>query len=187
MKKTTGIISLILVFALVVGVIAAFGVSASAVAQDISVTIDTGAEITLRDTDGNDYYEISTADELFAFAAAVNGGNYTIGGELMGNIDVNPGYLFNNDGSVTYNGAPVTEGWRAWVPIGSFSASSFKGKFNGNYYTVSGLYTHNITDTDQTTPATSFFGYVYDGVIIENLGVDNSYFRCDVTEGKSGH
>ena len=49
MKKTTGIISLILVFALVVGVIAAFGVSASAVAQDISVTIDTGAEITLRD------------------------------------------------------------------------------------------------------------------------------------------
>ncbi|MBO7196563.1 MAG: hypothetical protein J6V80_04460 [Clostridia bacterium] len=187
MKKTTGILSLILVLGLMVGMVTAFGIMASAAAEDISVIIDTGAEITLKDTDGDDYYEISTADELFAFAAAVNGGNESIGAELTSNVDVNPGYVFNNDGSVTYNGVAVTEGWRTWIPIAYNNGSYFRGNFNGNYYTVSGLYTHTITDTDHPNVSTSFFGAVRDAVVIENVGVDNSYFRCDVTEGKSGH
>ena len=69
----------------------------------ITVTIDTGAEITLYDTDGDSYYEIGTADELYAFAAAVNSGNITIiNGELTANIVVNANVL-NADGSVYTN------------------------------------------------------------------------------------
>ena len=53
----------------------AFGaVSASAAeASDLTVTIDTGASVTLKDADGDGYYDIGTADELYAFAAAVGG------------------------------------------------------------------------------------------------------------------
>ena len=48
--------------------------TASAAAEDLTVTIHTGAEVTLKDTDGDGFYDIGTADELYAFAEAVNGG-----------------------------------------------------------------------------------------------------------------
>ncbi|MEF2919475.1 MAG: hypothetical protein U0O22_03285, partial [Acutalibacteraceae bacterium] len=36
--------------------------------DDITVTIDTGESVTLKDTNNNGYYEIGTADELYAFS-----------------------------------------------------------------------------------------------------------------------
>ena len=68
-------------------------VSAAEAAADITVTIDTGASVTLRDTDADGFYEIGTADELYAFAAAINLGKYGINGELTADIVVNENVL----------------------------------------------------------------------------------------------
>ena len=73
-------------------------------ADDLTVTIDTGASVTLKDTDDNIYYEIGTADELYAFAAAVNSGRYNIYGELTADIVVNEDVL-TADGSLNGSGS----------------------------------------------------------------------------------
>ena len=52
----------------------------AAAAADITVNIDTGASVTLKDTDGDGAYEIGNADQLYAFAAAVNADNEAING-----------------------------------------------------------------------------------------------------------
>lgn len=104
-------------------------------ADSLTVTIDTGASVTLNDTDGDGYYEIGTANELYAFAAAVNGGNTGIYVELVDDITVNENVL-NADG--TLNGTPA----RVWTPIGK-AGSYFSGSFSANYHTISGLYGGN--------------------------------------------
>ena len=149
-------------------------------AADITVTIDTGDEVVLKDKDADGYYDIGTADELFAFAAVVNGGTSNINVELTANIDVNPGYVFNKDGTVTYNGATVTEGWRLWYAIGNTSVNYyFDGHFNGNYYKISGLY------ATQANGRLGFIGTLRDNAVLENLGIDNSYFAY-TTKPESG-
>ena len=75
--------------------------SASAVedlspAEEITVTIDTGESVTLNDNDNDGYYDIGTADELYAFAAAINAGNTNINVELTANINLNSGYTFKD-------------------------------------------------------------------------------------------
>ena len=79
MKK---FLSIILSILMIVTMIPVSALSVSAATENITVTIDTGASVTLKDTDGDDYYEIGTADELYAFSAAVNSGKNTINGEL---------------------------------------------------------------------------------------------------------
>mgnify|MGYP003559178149 FL=1 len=68
MKKTRNgmrITGLLLTMVMLVALLGAFSLTASAAAaEDISVTIDTGASITLKDTDGDGAYEIGNADEL---------------------------------------------------------------------------------------------------------------------------
>ena len=62
-------------------------------AENLTVTIDTGVSVTLKDNDKDSYYDIGSADELYAFASAVNGGELTINGELTENIVVNEGIM----------------------------------------------------------------------------------------------
>lgn len=64
----------------------------------------TAGTIILRDEDNNGYYDIGTADELYAFAAIVNGSNNIINAELTGNITVNDSVL-NEDGTLNTNDA----------------------------------------------------------------------------------
>ena len=71
----------------------------AAKAANLTVEIDTGDTITLEDTNSDGYYEINTADKLYAFAAAVNAGNTSINGELTANITVNTGVL-GDDGEL---------------------------------------------------------------------------------------
>ena len=108
MKKTRNgmrITGLLLTMVMLVALLGAFSLTASAAAaEDISVTIDTGASITLKDTDGDGAYEIGNADELYAFAAAVNGGNTAINGELTANIVVNQNVL-KDDGTLNGDGS----------------------------------------------------------------------------------
>ena len=134
--------------------------TASAAAEDLTVTIHTGAEVTLKDTDGDGFYDIGTADELYAFAEAVNGGEKFINGELTANITVNE-KLLNADGSL--NGTSAL----AWEPIGS--GDVYYGVFDGNGYTVSGIYMNNESNFQ------GLFAYVYGTV--RNVGVEDSYIK----------
>ncbi len=157
--------------------------SASAAATDITVTIDKGAEVTLKDTDADGFYEIGNANDLYAFAAAVDGGKYEINGELTANIVVNENVLtedgkFNGDGSA----------FRVWVPIGwydeedtsSGTSYNYSGTFDGAGYTIKGLY------CDEYNISMSFVGLfrtLEEGSAVRNLGIVDSYIRGDLYSG----
>ena len=177
MKKTRNgmrITGLLLTMVMLVALLGAFSMTASAAAaEDISVTIDTGASITLKDTDGDGAYEIGNADELYAFAAAVNGGSYSINGELTANIVVNEGVL-----DEMAKAEPDTARFREWMPIGYYYILDdveydvyFLGTFDGNGKTVNGLY---VNDTDKYS--VGLFGQIGEGATVETVGVIDSYF-----------
>lgn len=144
--------------ALVVACIVCLLTASAAAAADLTVTINTGASVTLKDADGDGYYDIGTADELYAFAAAVNGGNTAINGELTTNIVVNEGTM----------SAETTDA-RPWTPIGGFDRK-YTGTFNGADYTISGLYFN-----DGTADYVGLFGYVGNGAAVQNITIADSY------------
>ena len=115
------------------------------------------------DSDGDGYYEIGNAGQLYWFAAQVNGGNTALNAELVANITVNNNVLTT---SGDLNGNP--EDFRAWTPIGNSTANMYRGTFQGNGYVISGLYAkgHGV-------------GFIDDGnrVNVYNLGVLDSYFE----------
>lgn len=147
-------------------------ITASAAATDITVTIDTGTSVTLRDADGDDYYDIGTADELYAFAAAVNRGNGAINGELTADITVNENVL-TEDGELNGDGS----NFRVWTPIGK-GIHIYKGTFDGGEYTVRGLYFNN-----SNTTYVGLFGYIDDGGRVQNVGVVDSYISANYYVG----
>ena len=147
-------------------VVSALTASAAA-AADLTVTIDTGGKVTLKDADGDGYYEISTADELYAFAAAVNGGNRAINGKLTANIVVNQNML-TSDGDLNGDGSD----FRAWIPINNSNINGYNGTFDGGEHTVSSLYFNNIN-----TKYVGLFGNVASSGKVANVGVIDTYFN----------
>ena len=149
---------------LLVGCMCALGVvmAGAEAAADITVTIDTSTSVTLKDADGDGYYDIGTADELYAFAAAVGGGNTAINGELTKDIVVNTDVL-RDDGFLNGDGS----NFRVWTPIGN-DTNTYTGIFDGNSHTISGLY---INDTAKDY--VGLFGYVKGG-IVRNVTVSAS-------------
>ena len=136
---------------------------------DITVTIDNGESVTIKDTDSDSYYEIGTADELYALAFVVNGGNTTINAKLTANIVVNERI---NYWSPTYE--------RVWVPIGS-KDNPYKGNFDGNGNTISGLFVR-----DYESSYIALFGYT--SGVIKNTGVIKSCFAgYDCIAGITGY
>ena len=95
-------------------------------------------------------YEIKTIDQLKTFRDIVNGasGNPAAWAVLMEIIDLK--------GSET----------NPWTPIGN-SSSRYSGTFDGNNYTISGLY------IDSTAGDQGLFGYVYGGTV-KNLNVSGT-------------
>ena len=83
------------------------------------------------------YYQISTGEELAWFAQQVNNGSADIKGMLTADITLNDTYSTANN----------------WVPIGT-EADPFKGEFNGNHHTITGLYINSTEDN------IGLFGYV---------------------------
>ncbi len=133
---------------------------------ELRATIDTGAEVTLSDADGDGYYDINTADELYAFAELVNGGNLGLNAELTADIVVNEGTM-----------SADTEGAREWTPIGYYDSENYvyygySGIFDGKDHTVSGLYFNN-----SEAECVGLFGYVSENGTVKNTGVINSYFN----------
>ncbi|MEE1218975.1 MAG: hypothetical protein U0L20_03530 [Ruminococcus sp.] len=150
-------------------------------------------------------YQIENAGHLYWFANYVNTTSLDYGqsidAELTANIDLNPGYTFNSDGTVTYNGEIVTEGFREWTPIGNsdypYTGSFVGGNLNdyGSYayldiYTISGIYIDNPTADNQGLfgcVAYDYYSYPYSKSPISFIGIENSYI-CgnDYVGGISG-
>ena len=96
-------------------------------------------------------YKISSAEQLYWFAGLVNGDtnvcdqnadtnptgtqqNKAACAVLTANITVNSGVL-KADGSIADN----VSSFRSWTPIGNYN-NEYTGTFDGQGYTVSGLY-----------------------------------------------
>lgn len=118
-------------------------------------------------------YQIEDAADLRAFANLVNNGGGTYAwGELTADIDLNPGYTFHEDGSWSYSGMEENPGEPAgWAPIGKANTSYYRGTFEGNGHTVSGIY---VTGEQYA----GMFGYVFIGTV-QNLNVENSYIHAE--------
>ena len=125
---------------------------------------DPAAVSVLEDADGDGYYEIATADDLYAFAEMVNGGQTAINGKLTADIVVNQNVL-NKDG--TLNGTPSRE----WTPIGNFFDVRYAGTFDGDGHTISGLYFNN-----SDVKYVGLFGSVQKPGTVKNVGILDSYF-----------
>jgi hypothetical protein len=103
--------------------------------------------------------QISNADELYAFAERVNNGETTLNAVLTADIVV-------NEGEITAGSTSA----KIWTPIGS-SKYSYKGVFDGNNHTISGLYFN-----DSNIDYVGLFGSTGSKAEIKNVGVINSYF-----------
>lgn len=92
-----------------------------------------------------DPYLIRTAQELIEFSNRVNSGEGDLSAKLMNDIVLNENFEQDKfarsaDGTVTYNGGAVPESFVQWTPIGSPYSTNYTGVFDGNGYTISGLY-----------------------------------------------
>lgn len=120
-------------------------------------------------------YDIYNAGQLFWFAQQINEVDGSSRARLMNNIDLNPGYTFNEDGTATYEGETVTSGWRGWTPIGSDPEGGmviFSGAFDGQGYSVSGVYIN-----DENMDRAGFFGWIDYVPEVTDMHLTNSYIR----------
>ncbi len=100
-------------------------------------------------------YKISNVSGLQAFRDATVNDN-TTNGLLVDNITFIPQEYFTNNN---------------WMPIGSFSVpdtTSYAGTFDGDNYTISGLYINDNTSDEQ-----GLFGYTGTNATIKNLIVED--------------
>ncbi len=119
----------------------------------------------------NGCYEISNADELFLFAARVNGqdgmaADPSACGKLMNDIIVNNDVL-NSDYSLNTKGS-----FRAWIPL-----KTYRGHFDGQGHTISGLYINDEKSDQLGFIRATSNGSEESPTIIENLGIINSYIH----------
>ena len=128
--------------------------------------------------DENDCYVISDAEELYGFAAIVNGTDgYRRDAEacavLSQDIVVNRNVL-DDEGNLNKAGMA---GRIPWNPI-----DSFEGTFDGQMHTISGLYYNDPKDHSKKKDV-GFFGVVggEEGApaVIQNVGIVDSYFATD--------
>ncbi len=113
-------------------------------------------------------YEISNAGELHWFRDSVNSGSVNANAVLTCDITDNSGVL-TGYGALSND----TTAFRKWTPIGT-STNQYKGHFDGQGYTINGLYMN-----DTTISYGGLFGSTYSGAVIEKVGVDDSYFSAN--------
>ena len=110
-------------------------------------------------------YEISSIGELNWFRNAVNSGNAAINGVLTKDIYDNDNAVITAYGTL----AADTSSFRKWTPIGT-STTKFNGYFDGQGYTVNGLYMSGSANYG------GLFGYTDSSAVIKRVGVDLSAF-----------
>lgn len=120
-----------------------------------------------------DPYQIANAGNLYWFASYVNNENNEACAKLTADIEMNGGSLtgkINEDGSVI-NDVTVYK----WIPIGHGSdngnAKQFKGTFDGDNHTISGLYFYDNKDY------VGLIGNTASGTEIKDVIVKDSYFK----------
>ena len=119
----------------------------------------TVSQPTVGDGSKENPYQISSAAELWWFANEVNENKrYDICAELTRDIDLNPGFTFDENG---YRGS----GW----PTEWNSIRSYEGIFDGKGFEISGLY------SNEGEALFSSIGNSDSNVIIRNIGISNSY------------
>ena len=140
-----------------------------------------------------DPFQISNADDLYCFAAWVNGTYTPAEGEtavthldacavLTNDITVNTGVL-NADGTLVSD----VSGFREWTPIGR-GDFSYNGIFNGQGHTISGLYFNTNNSTSSKGNYVGFFGCTGRNSKISNVGIVDSYFcGLNYVGGVCGH
>lgn len=122
-------------------------------------------------------YQIETAEDLIWFRDQVNNnGNTTACAVLIKDIDLNPDFTFNENGYIGPDGQEPVE----WMPIGNHYNPLFKGIFDGNGHTVSGIY---INNKDNTVSAWYHGLFGMSGGTIKNVGVINSYIISNLYAG----
>lgn len=123
--------------------------------------------------EGKNYMLIYTAEELAYFADQVtNKGEEKINAKLMQHIRLNPDNMVDEKGNLLISKSSLNE----WTPIGGGTNDIiFKGVFDGNGYTVSGIYVNK--------PAFERAGFIgtlggttsSDSGHVLFLGIENSY------------
>lgn len=185
------IVSLIVIIALVLSV--ASGLCAMpAAAAEVSGTTDwkTLAESGKGFTQNASYY-IATAEDLGYFRDMINANDiYEVASGyctfyLTEDIVLNPSDVFEYSIAGHIRGVKAGCSVTSWVPIGNhwdglYNAKTFKGVFDGQGHTISGLYC-NVTRNSDCTVA-GLFGYVRGTV--KNLNVTNAYVSN--TQGSAG-
>ena len=111
-----------------------------------------------------DPYIIKTAEQLAYFARSVNGGNLYSGKyiKLVNDIVLNDTSDVQNWNSAAPN--------NIWIPIGN-STNQFRGTFDGDGHTITGLYVNNPALDRQ-----GLFGFAYNGNI-KNLTIDHAFIN----------
>ncbi|MCC8076375.1 MAG: InlB B-repeat-containing protein [Clostridiales bacterium] len=128
--------------------------------EEEAETTVTASAYTEPSTDSNGVYQISTASELFWFAQKVNNGTTGANAVLTADIDLE---------SAT------------WTPIGGYD-SRYTGSFDGQGYTVSGLYRYDLAYT-----YLGLFGYVASGGTVKNVTVSGSFSAYYYIGGVAGY
>lgn len=100
---------------------------------------------------GNDVISIQTKEEMYYLAEYTNAGNQTEGVVfvLRNDIQLNDTSNYNN-----WESTPPSE---SWTPIGT-EANPFQGDFEGQNYTISGIYLKNTETTEKYQGALFSYG-----------------------------
>ncbi|MBP0984103.1 MAG: chitobiase/beta-hexosaminidase C-terminal domain-containing protein [Oscillospiraceae bacterium] len=114
----------------------------------------------------NDVYQITKASELEWFARWVNSGNTTAKAVLKNDIKINANVIAA-DGTVN-SGSFLTI-----TSVGT-QANPFDGSFNGNGYTIGGLYFDNASASN-----VGLFGSTGSNASITKLRIADSYFSAN--------
>jgi len=128
-------------------------------------------------TEGNPY-QIASAGNLYWFANEVNNSQTSICAVLTADITVNENVL-DADGNLNSENTDFYE----WTPIGG--SNSYVGTFDGQGHTISGLYINKEIQSENTVNL-DLFGSIGSEGVIQNVGVEDSYFNVTVYSPKKG-
>ena len=130
-------------------------------------------------TQQNGVYQISNAGQLYWFAGLVNGDTNIIGSGVQQNKAANAvltdNITINSDvlGAVASSSTPTY----TWTPIGN-NSNRYTGTFDGQGYTISGLY-YNVSGDINDYLYAGLFGYVGSSGRVQNVNVADSYISSN--------
>lgn len=130
-------------------------------------------------------YVLTSREELYWFTGLVNGHEAVVTDTLLQNTAASAvlgGDITVNTGTVNAESMDVI----SWMSIGTVYngvTNSYTGTFDGAGYTISGLYFNDHDLTSGTGTYGGLFGNTGSGCVIQNLGLENSYFSADAYTG----